>query len=111
MLADKQQGRRGAHGGSDKAYDAKDFVTAARDLNRHSARCQGRQRAAFEHGWQSDKAPWYCISLSCRWLVEKPFGWMKQTGPIRQVKVRGLHNVDWVFVFSCAFTTSSDCQN
>jgi hypothetical protein len=44
----------------------------------------------------------YGISLSCRWLVEKSFGWLKQTGPIRQVKVRGLAKVDWVFVFSCA---------
>jgi len=95
MLADKQQGRsRRITVGADKAYDAKDFVTAARDLNvtPHVARTT---TAAFEHGWQSDKAPCYCISLSCRWLVEKPFGWMKQTGPIRQVKVRGLHNVDW----------------
>ncbi len=44
----------------------------------------------------------YAISLSCRWLVEKSFGWLKETGPIRQVKVRGMHKVDWVFVFSCA---------
>jgi hypothetical protein len=34
--------------------------------------------------------------------VEKSFGWLKETGPVRQVKVRGLHKVDWVFVFSCA---------
>jgi hypothetical protein len=44
----------------------------------------------------------YGISLSCRWLVEKSFAWLKQTGPVRQVKVRGLARVDWVFVFSCA---------
>ncbi len=44
----------------------------------------------------------YAISLSRRWLVEKDFGWLKQTGPIRQVKLRGLHKVDWLFVFSCA---------
>ena len=44
----------------------------------------------------------YAIGLSCRWLVEKSFGWLKQTGPVRQVKVRGLHNVKWVFIFSCA---------
>jgi len=43
----------------------------------------------------------YSISLNCRWLVEKGFGWIKQTGPVRQVKVCGLHKVEWVFVFSC----------
>lgn len=44
----------------------------------------------------------YGISLSRRWLIEKGFGWLKQIGPIRQVKLRGLHKVDWLFVFSCA---------
>ncbi len=28
--------------------------------------------------------------------------WLKQTGPLRQVKLRGLEKVDWLFVFSCA---------
>jgi hypothetical protein len=44
----------------------------------------------------------YAISLSRRWLVEKGFGWLKQTGALRQVKLRGLEKVDWLFVFSCA---------
>ncbi|MEO6804097.1 MAG: transposase [Granulicella sp.] len=34
--------------------------------------------------------------------VEKCFGWLKQTRPIRQVKLRGLHKADWLFVFGCA---------
>jgi hypothetical protein len=29
-------------------------------------------------------------------------GWLKQTGPLRQVKLRGLEKVGWLFVFSCA---------
>jgi hypothetical protein len=40
--------------------------------------------------------------VSRRWLIEKGFGWLKQTGPLRQVKLRGLEKVDWMFVFSCA---------
>jgi hypothetical protein len=28
-------------------------------------------------------------NLSRRWLVEKGFGWLKQIGPLRQVKLRG----------------------
>ena len=35
-------------------------------------------------------------------LVEKPFGWLKQIGPMKKVKLRGLAKVDWLFVFSCA---------
>ena len=37
-----------------------------------------------------------------RWLIEKGFGWLKQTGALRQVKLRGLAKVDWLFVFGCA---------
>ena len=42
------------------------------------------------------------VSLSRRWLIEKTFGWLKQTGLLTQVKLRGLARVDWLFVFSCA---------
>jgi len=35
-------------------------------------------------------------------LVEKPFGWLKQTGGLGKVKLRGLDKVDWLFVFGCA---------
>ena len=35
-------------------------------------------------------------------LIEKGFGWLKHLGPLRQVKLRGLEKVDWLFVFSCA---------
>jgi hypothetical protein len=48
------------------------------------------------------RQPGYSVSLSRRWLIEKGFGWLKQTGPLRQVKLRGLEKVDWLFVFSCA---------
>ncbi len=51
---------------------------------------------------RTTRQPGYAVSLSRRWLVEKGFGWLKQTGPLRQVKLRGLEKVDWLFVFSCA---------
>ena len=44
----------------------------------------------------------YAISQSRLWLVEKGFGWLKQIGALRKVKLRGLAKVDWLFVFSCA---------
>ena len=51
---------------------------------------------------RTTRQPGYAVSLSRRWLVEKGFGWLKQTGPLRQVKLRSLEKVDWLFVFSCA---------
>lgn len=103
MLADlTESGRRHVTVGADKAYDTQDFVTTVRELqatphvtqnntNRHSA-IDGRTTRHWG----------YRISLSKRWLVEKPFGWLKQIGGLRKVKLRGLANVDWLFVFGCA---------
>ena len=103
MLADKQKGRsRRITVGADKAYDSKDFVEAARKLNvtPHVSKNDNGRRSNMDR--RTTRHAGYAISLSCRWLVEKSFGWLKETGPVRQVKVRGLHKVDWVFVFSCA---------
>ena len=103
MLADKQQGRsRRITVGADKAYDAKDFVQAARALNvtPHITRNDNGRRSNMDA--RTTRHIGYAISLSCRWLVEKPFGWLKQTGSMRQVKLRGLHTVDAAFVFQCA---------
>ena len=103
MLAEKQEGRsRRITVGADNAYDSQDFVTAARDLNvtPHIMKNHNGRRSNMDA--RTTRHPCYAISLSCRWLVEKSFGWLKGTGPLRQVKVRGLAKVDWVFVFSCA---------
>jgi transposase len=85
--------------GADKAYDTQDFVSTLRELGvtPHVAR---RQNGAIDE--RTSRHPGYAISLSKRWLVEKPFGWLKQIGSLKKVKLRGLAKVDWLFVFSCA---------
>jgi hypothetical protein len=103
MLEEKQKGRqRRITAGMDKAYDSKDFVAAARKLNVtvHVTKNDKKRRSNLDR--RTTRHVGYAISLSRRWLVEKGLGWLKQTGPIRQVKLRGLHKVDWLFVFSCA---------
>jgi len=103
MLEDKQRGRkRRITLGADKAFDAKNFVDAARSLNVtvHVTKNDTKRRSNLDR--RTTRHAGYAISLSRRWLVEKGFGWLKQTGPMRQVKLRGLHKVDWLFVFSCA---------
>ncbi len=103
MLQDKQKGRkRRITVGADKAYDTKDFIAATRALNvtAHVTKNEKGRRSNLDR--RTTRHPGYAISLSRRWLVEKSFGWLKQTGPVRQVKLRGLHKVDWLFVFSCA---------
>jgi transposase len=103
MLQNKQKGcKRRITVGADKAYDAKDFVAAARQLNVtvHVTKNNKGRRSNIDR--RTTRHTGYAISLSRRWLVEKTFGWLKQTGPLRQVKLRGLAKVDWLFVFSCA---------
>jgi transposase len=103
MLHEKQQGRaRRITVGADKAYDSEDFVRTARELNvtPHVAKNDKGRRSNLDR--RTTRQPGYAISLSRRWLIEKGFAWLKQTGPLRQVKLRGLEKVDWLFVFSCA---------
>jgi transposase len=88
--------------GADKAYDAKNFVAGARALNvtAHVQKNDKGRRSNLDR--RTTRYPGYALSLSRRWLIEKTFGWLKQTGPLARVKLRGLAKVDWVFVFSCA---------
>ena len=103
MLEEKQSGRtRRITVGADKAYDSRDFIEAARKMNITAHVTTNDKRRSSNLDLRTTRHPGYAISLSRRWLVEKCFGWLKQTGPIRQVKLRGLHKVDWLFVFSCA---------
>ena len=103
MLAAKQHGHsRRITVGADKAYDSKDFVRTARELNvtPHVTRNDKTRSSNLDR--RTTRQPGYAVSLSRRWLIEKGFAWLKQTGPLRQVKLRGLEKVDWLFVFSCA---------
>jgi IS5 family transposase len=88
--------------GADKAYDSKDFVSTVRELGvtPHVSQNNRNRRSAIDG--RTPHHPGYPVSLSKRWLVEKPFGWLKQIGPLKKVKLRGLAKVDWLFVFSCA---------
>jgi transposase len=103
LLGEKQKGRsKRITVGADKAYDTADFVAAARALNvtAHVTKNEKGRRSNMDR--RTTRHPGYALSLSRRWLVEKSFGWLKQTGPLRQVKLRGLHKVDGAFVFGCA---------
>ena len=88
--------------GADKAYDTQDFVVTVRELGvtPHITQNNVNRRSAMDE--RTTRHPGYRISLSKRWLVEKPFGWLKQIAGLRKVKLRGVAKVDWLFVFGCA---------
>jgi transposase len=88
--------------GADKAYDTQGFVGDMRRLGitPHVMQNTTNRRSAIDG--RTTRHSGYLLSLSKRWLVEKPFGWLKQTAGLRKVKLRGLKNVRWLFVFACA---------
>ncbi len=104
LMLHQQQKRRAKRitVGADKAYDAREFVCTARELNVtvHVQKNDNGRHSNLDR--RTTRHPGYARSLSRRWLSEKAFGWLKQNGPLRQVKLRGLAKVDWIFVFSCA---------
>jgi len=103
MLQKKQQGRsRRITIGADKAYDTEDFVRTVRELNVTPHITRNNKNRSSNLDRRTTRHRGYANSLSRRWLIEKGFGWLKQTGPLRQVKLRGLAKVNWLFVFSCA---------
>lgn len=84
--------------GADKSYQEEGFV---RDLRAervvpHVAEYVANPKWANWLTERERKDAGYTISQRKRKLVEKVFGWMKQ-GRLRQVKVRGLRRVDWLF--------------
>jgi transposase len=88
--------------GADKAYDTRDFVDTVRGMGvtPHFTQNNKNRRSALDG--RTTRHEGYRISLSKRWLVEKPFGWLKQTAGLKKVKLRGLEKVKWLFVFGCA---------
>ncbi len=103
LLQRNQQNRsRRITVGADKAYDTKDFVRTARELSvmPHVTRNDKGRKGNLDR--RTTRQPSYAAGLSRRWLVEKSFGWLKETSPLRQVKLRGVEKVDWLFVFSRA---------
>jgi hypothetical protein len=99
-----RHGRRGPISvGADKAYDTRDFVETVREMGirPHVAQNTNRSGGSAIDGRTSRHEP-YSISQAKRPLIEKAFGWMKQTGGMRKTKLRGLAKVAWQFLMTAA---------
>jgi transposase len=99
-IAQSQNGRITM--GADKGYDNAEFVTTLQgiEVTPHVIQNTTNRRSAIDG--RTTRHEGYRLSLQKRWLVEKPFGWLKTIGPLRKVKLRGLPKVSWLFLFSCA---------
>jgi hypothetical protein len=89
--------------GADKAYDTADFVDHVRALaiTPHVAQNDTR-RGGSAIDARTTRHEGYAISQQARPRIERAFGWLKTIAGMRKVKLRGLANVDALFVFACA---------
>jgi hypothetical protein len=89
--------------GADKAYDTRDFVTTLRAMNIRPHVAQNLKRSGGSAlDARTTRHPSYQVSQQKRPLIEKAFGWMKQTGGMRKTKLRGLLKVSWQFLMTAA---------
>lgn len=100
----RQQRRHGPMSvGADKAYDTREFVATLRQLRVRPHVAQNRSRAggsAIDR--RTTRHDSYQVSQRKRPLIQKVFGWMKQTGGMRQTRFRGLARVAWQFLMTAA---------
>jgi transposase len=89
--------------GADKGYDTLDFVDLMRELRTtpHVTQNLARPGGSAIDG-RTTRHDGYAMSQQARPRIEPAFGWLKTIGWIRKVKLRGLANVDWLFVFASA---------
>jgi transposase len=89
--------------GADKAYDVREFIEVVRELGTtpHIAQNLARRGGSGLDG-RTTRHAGYAMSQHARPRIEPAFGWLKTIAWIRKVKLRGLANVDWLFVFASA---------
>jgi transposase len=94
---------RGMTVGADKSYQQEQFMQGLRSqkIKPHVAEYapNPKWRNWLTEGERSD--PGLAVSQRKRKLVEKVFGWIKQDR-LRQIKLRGLARVDWLFQLAAA---------
>ena len=101
-MAEKIPGVKQVTLGGDKNYDTQEFVRELRHMGitPHVAQNSTNRSSAIDQ--RTTRHAGYEVSQRKRKLVEQSFGWMKVTGMLKKVKLRGLEKVGWLFTFTGA---------
>jgi transposase len=105
---DERASRRRITLGGDKAYDVFDFVQALKErnvtphiaINGRISRHGIARKTAVDR--RTTRYPGYAISQRIRKRIEEIFGWVKSTGGLYQLKVRGIEKAKTAFIFGLA---------
>jgi transposase len=89
--------------GADKSYQEEQFVAGLRAQKIKPHVAEYAPNPKWRNWLHEDERndPGMAVSQKKRKLVEKVFGWMKQD-KLRQIKLRGLGRVDWLFQLAAA---------
>ncbi len=106
LIDGHRSGKRRITVGGDKGFDVESFAQALRErkvtphvaIDGHRTKTGKRRKTAIDQ--RTLRHPGYAISQRCRKRIEEIFGWIKTTGGVAQVKVRGLDKVRAVFLFA-----------
>jgi transposase len=106
LIDSHRPGRRRITVGADKGFDVEGFVRNLRTrkvtphiaIDAHLTKTGKRRKTAIDR--RTLRHAGYDISQRCRKRIEEVFGWIKTTGGIAQVKVRGLAKVQTIFTFA-----------
>jgi hypothetical protein len=86
--------------GADKAYDSEAFVEGCREINVTPHVAQNTSGRSSRIDGRTTRHTGYQISQFAFKLIETVFGDAKQHGILRQVKLRGLANVELLFTLA-----------
>ena len=102
MLKHLKRGKRMTLG-ADKGYQEERFVHGLRSLEVKPHVAEYEPNPQWRNWLTASERndPGLAVSQKKRKLVEKVFGWMKQD-KLRQIKLRGLKRVDWLFQLAAA---------
>jgi transposase len=88
--------------GTDKGYDAEDFVNELKSMHvrPHIAQNTNGRRSAIDR--RTTRHAGYGRSQRIRKRIEEAFGWIKTVAGQRRTKFRGRDRVGWAFAFAAA---------
>jgi transposase len=90
--------------GADTAYQTQEFIAGLRQRKVAPHVAEYRPNPKFPNFLTPEERgdARFALSQGKRKLVEKVFGWGKQGRAVKQIKLRGLARVDWMFQFLMA---------
>ncbi len=102
LMAEALPGTNRVTLGTDKGYDAHDFIAELRhmQITPHVAQNDTNRRSAVDE--RTTRHGGYQLSQRKRKRIEEVFGWMKSVGLLRKLRHRGLERVKWTFTFTAA---------